>query len=75
MVVGLKVRGLEEVLLRLKELLSPSVPDIEVLSVDVNIEIVRVDARCSAVGAACPGCGAWSTQLSPYSLKCPARYG
>ncbi|MER8090721.1 hypothetical protein ACFVZR_39675 [Streptomyces sp. NPDC058316] len=48
-------------MLRLKELLFPAGADIAVLSVDVNIEMVRIDALCTAVGAACPGCGAWST--------------
>ncbi|MEV6318835.1 hypothetical protein [Streptomyces sp. NPDC051776] len=52
---------MEEVVLRLKQLLFPSIADIAVLSVDVNIEIVRVDAQCTAVGAACTGCGTWST--------------
>ncbi|GAA3154471.1 hypothetical protein GCM10010521_47830 [Streptomyces rameus] len=45
---------MEEVVLR-KELLFPSVADIEVLSVYVNIEIVRVDVQGTRVGAACPG--------------------
>ncbi|MFG2133057.1 ISL3 family transposase [Streptomyces sp. NPDC048751] len=70
--VGLKVRAVEEVVLRLKELLFPSVADIEVLSVDVNIEIVRVDVQCTRVGAACPGCGAWSTRVHSSYLRFPA---
>ncbi|WUV30121.1 hypothetical protein OG318_01780 [Streptomyces sp. NBC_01483] len=48
---------MEEGVLRLKELLFPSIADVEVLSVDVNIEIVRVDAHCTADGAVCPVCG------------------
>ncbi|MFG2425337.1 ISL3 family transposase [Streptomyces sp. NPDC048448] len=63
---------MEEVVLRLKELLFPAVADIAVLSVDVNIEIVRIDAQCTAVGAACPGCGAWSTRVHSSYLRFPA---
>jgi hypothetical protein len=33
--VGLKVRAVEEIVLRLKELLFPSIADVAVLSVDV----------------------------------------
>ncbi|MCG0283987.1 hypothetical protein [Streptomyces sp. PSAA01] len=36
---------MEEVVLRLKELLFPSIADVAVLSVDVNIEIVRNASR------------------------------
>ncbi|CAM5274097.1 hypothetical protein STANM309S_06452 [Streptomyces tanashiensis] len=42
-------------MLRLKELLFPAIADVAVVSVDVDIEIVRVDALCTTVGAACPG--------------------
>ncbi|MBM7057603.1 hypothetical protein [Streptomyces durocortorensis] len=49
---------MEEVLLRLKELLFPSIADVAVLSVDVNIAIVRVDAQYTGDGAVCPVCGA-----------------
>ncbi|MGW9046821.1 ISL3 family transposase [Streptomyces lydicus] len=63
---------MEEVVLRLKELLFLSVADIEVLSVDMNIEIVRVDVQCTKVGAACPGCGAWSTRVHSSYLRFPA---
>ncbi|MFE2640325.1 ISL3 family transposase [Streptomyces scopuliridis] len=63
---------MEEVEPRLKELLFPSIADIAVLSVDVNIEIVRVEAQCTTVGAACPGCGAWSTGVHSSYLRFPA---
>jgi hypothetical protein len=53
----------DEILLRLEELLFPSIADVAVLSVDVNNAIVRVDVQCTAVGASCPGCGAWSAQV------------
>lgn len=56
-------RAVEEVLLRLKELLFPSIAAVAVLSVDVNIAIVRVDAQCTADGAACPVCGTWSNRV------------
>jgi transposase len=58
--------------LRLKELLFPSITDVVVLSVEVNIEIVRVEAQCIAVDAACPGCGAWSTRIHSSYLRFPA---
>lgn len=47
----------EEIALRLEELLFLAIMGVEVLSVDVNIAIVRVDAQCTADGAAYPGCG------------------
>ncbi|MEV8092546.1 hypothetical protein [Streptomyces nigra] len=55
---------MEEVALRLKELLVPSIADSAVLSVDVNIDIVRVDAQCAADGAVCPACEVWSNRVS-----------
>ncbi|MGW7287573.1 hypothetical protein ACWGH4_19025 [Streptomyces sp. NPDC054847] len=51
---------MEEVVLQLKELLFPAVADVAVLSVDVDMEKVRLDAQCITAGAACPGCGACS---------------
>jgi hypothetical protein len=43
--------------LRLKELLLPSIANVAVLSMDVNNEAVRIDARCTAAGARVPGVG------------------
>ncbi|MFB7214669.1 ISL3 family transposase [Streptomyces sp. NPDC056255] len=63
---------MEEVVLRLKELLFPSIADIAVLSVDVNIEIVRIDAQCTTVGGVCPGCGVRSTGVHSSYLRFPA---
>ncbi|MFF2651713.1 ISL3 family transposase [Streptomyces sp. NPDC058045] len=63
---------MEEIVLRLKELLFLSVADIAVLSVDVNIAIVRVDAHCTTVGASCPGCGIWSAHVHSSYLRFPA---
>lgn len=43
---GLTLWAVEEVVLRLKELLFPANADIAVLSVGVDIERERVDAQC-----------------------------
>ncbi|MFD5326840.1 ISL3 family transposase [Streptomyces sp. NPDC127092] len=43
-----------------------------VLSVDVNIAIVRVDARCTAAGASCPLCGRCSDRVHGSYLRFPA---
>ncbi len=42
-------------MLRSEELLVPAIADIAVLSVNVNIEIVRVEAQRTTAGAACLG--------------------
>ncbi|MFI5774807.1 ISL3 family transposase [Streptomyces sp. NPDC051658] len=63
---------MNENLLRLDELLFPSITDVAVLSVDVNVAIVRVDVRCTAAGASCPGCGAWSARVHGSYLRFPA---
>ncbi|MFJ4982085.1 hypothetical protein ACIP6X_43555 [Streptomyces coeruleorubidus] len=55
---------MEEVVLRLEKLLFPAIADVAVLSVNVDIEIVRVDAQCTTARATCPGCGSWSTQVT-----------
>ncbi|MGW0365894.1 transposase family protein [Streptomyces sp. NPDC002990] len=60
---------MEEVVLRLKELLFPAVADIAVLSVNVEMEKVRLDAQCTTAGAACPGCGACSTRVHSSYLR------
>lgn len=51
---------------------APSIADILVLSGDVNIEIVQVDAQGTTARAACPGCGAWSTRVHSAYLRFPA---
>ncbi|MFJ9616180.1 transposase family protein [Streptomyces noursei] len=63
---------MEEIVLRLKELLFPSIANIAVLSVDVNIAIVRVDAQCTTAGASCPGCGIGSIRVHSSYLRFPA---
>ncbi|GGX00247.1 hypothetical protein GCM10010297_22830 [Streptomyces malachitofuscus] len=44
----------------------PSIADIAMLAVDVDIEKVRLDAQCSTAGAACPGC---STRVHSFYLR------
>ncbi|WP_455678890.1 ISL3 family transposase [Streptomyces avidinii] len=66
---GLTVRAVEDVALRLKTLLFPAIADIAVLSVDVDIEQVRLDAQCTTAGAACPGCGVCSTRIHSSYLR------
>ncbi|MGW1710612.1 ISL3 family transposase [Streptomyces sp. NPDC002206] len=63
---------MDEVVLQLKELLFPSIANVAVLSVDVDIEIVRVDAQCIADGAVCPVCGGWSNRVHGSYLRFPA---
>ncbi|MFG2212788.1 ISL3 family transposase [Streptomyces sp. NPDC048638] len=63
---------MDEKVLRLEELLFPSVADVTVLSVDVNDEAVRIEACSAAVGAACPGCGCQSSRIHNSYLRFPA---
>ncbi|KIZ17375.1 ISL3 family transposase [Streptomyces natalensis] len=63
---------MEDVVLRLEELLFPSIADVAVLSVDVNNETVRIEACCTAVGAVCPGCGDRSSRVHGSYLRFPA---
>ncbi|MFI2765387.1 ISL3 family transposase [Streptomyces echinatus] len=63
---------MEEVVLRLKELLFPSIAEVAVLSVDVDIGIMRVDAHCTTDGALCPVCGVWSNRVHGSYLRFPA---
>lgn len=68
----LTVQAVEEVLLRLGELLFPSIADVAVLSVAVNDEAVRIEARSTVAGAVCPGCGNWSRRIHSSYLRFPA---
>nr|WP_229924703.1 transposase family protein [Streptomyces sulfonofaciens] len=61
-----------EVVLRLEELLFPSIADVAVLSVDVNDEAVRIEARSTVAGFDCPGCGSWSRRVHSSYLRFPA---
>ncbi|GGT56361.1 transposase [Streptomyces atratus] len=58
--------------LRLEELLFSSVRDIAVLSVDVSNEAIRIETRCTMVGAECAGCGGWSERVHSSYLRFPA---
>ncbi|MFJ9683829.1 hypothetical protein ACIRP2_38380 [Streptomyces sp. NPDC101194] len=64
---------MEEIVLRLKELLCPSIADVAVLSVDASIAMVRVDAQCTANGAACPASGVWSNRMHGSFLPAVSR--
>ncbi|MET8566369.1 ISL3 family transposase [Streptomyces flaveolus] len=63
---------MEEVVLRLEELLFPSIADVAVLSVDVNEEAVRIEAQSTVAGFDCPGCGGWSRRIHSSYLRFPA---
>lgn len=63
---------MEEVVLRLEELLFPSIADVVVLSVAVNDEAVHIEARSPVAGAICPGCGSWSRRIHCSYLRFPA---
>ncbi|WP_328753784.1 transposase family protein [Streptomyces sp. NBC_00269] len=63
---------MDEAVLRLKELLFPSIADVAVLSVAVNDEAVRIVARSTVAGAGCPGCGSWSRRVHNSYLRFPA---
>lgn len=56
-------------MLRLKGLLFPSVADVTVLSVDVNDEAIRVEARSAAAEAVCPSCGCSSSRIHSSYLR------
>ncbi|WTQ96180.1 transposase family protein [Streptomyces sp. NBC_00145] len=49
-----------------------SIADVAVLSVAVNDEAVRIEARSTAAGALCPGCGSWSRRIHSSYLRFPA---
>ncbi|MFI5524278.1 transposase family protein [Streptomyces platensis] len=63
---------MEETLLRLEELLFPSIADIAVLSVNVNDEAVLIEAQCTMAGAGCVGCMGWSERVHSSYLRYPA---
>ncbi|WP_243879223.1 ISL3 family transposase [Streptomyces sp. KS 21] len=57
---------------RLQELLFPSIADVAVLSVDVNGEAVRILARSTVAGAVFPDCRSWSRRIHSSYLRFPA---
>ncbi|MFE4023815.1 ISL3 family transposase [Streptomyces sp. NPDC059101] len=63
---------MEKTMLRLEELLFPSVADVTALSVDVSDETVRIEACSATAGAPCPGCGRQSSRVHSSYLRFPA---
>ncbi|MFI1452172.1 ISL3 family transposase [Streptomyces roseus] len=63
---------MDDLAARLKDLLFPSVANVVVLSLDVNIATVRVDVRCTTAGASCPLCETWSERVHGSYLRFPA---
>nr|BCD33700.1 transposase [Streptomyces violaceusniger] len=59
-------------MLRLEELLFPSVADVTVLSADVCDDAVRIEACSAAAEATCPGCGRQSSRMHSSYLRFPA---
>ncbi|WP_246156947.1 ISL3 family transposase [Streptomyces xiamenensis] len=59
-------------MLRLEELLFPSIADVAVLSADVNNETIRIGARRTSAGSTCPDCGTWSSRVHSSYLRFPA---
>ena len=64
---------MEETSLRLEGLLVPSIADVVLLSVDVNHEAIRGEARSMAAKAVCPSCGSQSSQIHSSYLRLPAE--
>jgi Transposase and inactivated derivatives len=60
-----------EVRPQLDELLFSSVEGVSVESVKVTGTIIRVEARTTAMRAACPGCGCWSGRIHGSYLRIP----
>lgn len=63
---------MDEVLLRLEELLFLSAPEIAVVSAEEDGEAIRIGVRCRAGGALCPGCAVWSSRVHGSYLRFPA---
>ncbi|MFE7359155.1 ISL3 family transposase, partial [Streptomyces sp. NPDC057543] len=70
--MGSEFGSVEETVLRLEELLFPSIADIAVLSVDVNNEAVPIEDRCTMAGANCAGRRGWSERVHSSYLRFPA---
>ncbi|MFE2071076.1 hypothetical protein ACFXDH_53525 [Streptomyces sp. NPDC059467] len=68
----LTVRDLEEVVLRLAELLFPSIANMSVVSVGVSNETLRLRARSTTTGLAFSGGGKWSIRFHSSHLRFPA---
>ncbi|MCZ0991795.1 ISL3 family transposase [Streptomyces diastatochromogenes] len=64
--------AVNEVLSRLQELLFPSVAAVAVVAVRADGETIRIEARCTLTGAACPDCGQWTERVHSSYLRFPA---
>ncbi|MFG3013628.1 transposase family protein [Streptomyces cinerochromogenes] len=63
---------MEETSSPLEAVLSPSIADVSVLSLDVSREAIRIDVCSTAAGAACPDCGSESTRVHSSYQRFPA---
>ncbi|AZP22779.1 ISL3 family transposase [Streptomyces aquilus] len=63
---------MREVLLQLEELLFLSAPEIRVVSVQDDGDVIRISVRSRTTKARCPGCGNWSGRVHGSYLRFPA---
>ncbi|MEV6750602.1 transposase family protein [Streptomyces sp. NPDC051080] len=63
---------MNEVLLRLEELLFLSDPEVAVMSAEDDGEAIWIGIARKSAGAECPGCGRWSNRLHGSYLRFPA---
>ncbi|MFB7496423.1 ISL3 family transposase [Streptomyces sp. NPDC056161] len=63
---------MNEAMFRPREVLFPSVPGIAVVAVHTDGEAIRIEARCTPVGATCPDCAHWTEQVHSSYLRFPA---
>ncbi|WP_245727788.1 ISL3 family transposase [Streptomyces vietnamensis] len=53
-------------------MLFPSLPQVEIVHFKASGPVVRVEARLTTLGAACPSCGAWSERVHGSYLRYPS---
>lgn len=63
---------MNEVLLRLEELLFLSEPEVAVMSAEDDGEAIWIGVARKSAGAECPGCGRWPNLLHGPYLRFPA---
>ncbi|MFJ6811611.1 ISL3 family transposase [Streptomyces anulatus] len=63
---------MDEVLLRLEELLFLSDPEVAVVSAKDDGEAIWIGTTRRSAGAECPGCGEWSNRIHGSYLRFPA---
>ncbi|MEV4040417.1 ISL3 family transposase [Streptomyces umbrinus] len=63
---------MNEALYQLQNLLFPSVSGVAVTSVEMHCAAIRIEARCTPTGAACPDCGYWTERVHSSYLRFPA---